>query len=194
MTALFDIADVNKSASAINPDKLAWINQQHLMRMPASKVVPELRWQLERLGVNAGDDAKLEAVIESQRERSKTLSEMAAASRFFFEAPAAYDEKAARKHLTTESAALLEQARAILSSLADWSAGAIHEAIQKMADAGGLGLGKIAQPIRVAVSGGSVSPPIDQTLAILGRSETLSRLARAISVANRSGVEVLPQN
>ena len=52
MTALFDIADVNKSASAINPDKLAWINQQHLMRLPPAKVVPELRWQLERLGVD----------------------------------------------------------------------------------------------------------------------------------------------
>jgi glutamyl-tRNA synthetase len=183
MTALFDIADVNKSASAINPDKLAWINQQHLMRLLPAQVVPELRWQLERLGVSAPDDAVLEAVILAQRERSKTLKEMAEASRFFFEAPVTYEEKAARKHLTPESAPVLEQAERALSGLADWNAQAIHSAIQVLADAGGIGLGKVAQPIRVAVSGGSVSPPIDQTLAILGRKETMDRLQRARHVA-----------
>ena len=137
--------------------------------MPPSQIVPELRWQLERLGIAVGEGASLEAVIAAQRERSKTLKEMAAASRFFFEAPAAYEDKAARKHLTAESAPVLEQARAALAQLADWTAAAIHAAIQALAEAGGLGLGKVAQPVRVAVSGGSVSPPIDQTLAILGR-------------------------
>ena len=185
MIALFDIADVNKSASAINPDKLAWINQQHLMKLPPSKVVPELRWQLERLGLGAGDDAMLEAVVLAQRERSKTLKEMAEASRFFFEAPAAYEEKAARKNLTPETAPVLDQAQAALANLTDWSPPAIHGAVQALADAGGLGLGKVAQPIRVAVSGGSVSPPIDQTLGILGREETLKRLDRAAAYARR---------
>ncbi len=185
MTALFDIADVNKSASAINPDKLAWINQQHLMRLPPSEVVPELRWQLERLGIAAPDDAKLEAVVLAQRERSKTLKEMAEASRFFFELPASYEEKAARKNLTPETAPVLEQARSALGKLTDWAAPAIHAEIQGLAEAGGLGLGKVAQPIRVAVSGGSVSPPIDQTLAILGREETLKRLDRAAEHAKR---------
>ena len=165
MTALFDIADVNKSASAINPDKLAWINQQHLMKLPPSEIVPELRWQLERLGFGSGRAVQLEAVIEAQRERSKTLKEMAAASRFFFEAPTAYDEKAARKHLTAETVPVLEESLSRLSALADWRAESIHEAIQAQAEASGLGLGKVAQPLRVAVSGGGVSPPIDQTLA-----------------------------
>ncbi len=185
MTALFDIADVNKSASAINPDKLAWINQQHLMRLPPSQIAPELRWQLERLGIAVGESAPLEAVIEAQRERSKTLKEMAAASRFFFEAPAAYEDKSARKHLTAETAPVLEQTRASLAKLTEWTAAAIHGAIQALAEAGGLGLGKVAQPVRVAVSGGSVSPPIDQTLAILGREQTLERIDRAIEFARR---------
>ncbi|MGH8223207.1 MAG: glutamate--tRNA ligase [Woeseiaceae bacterium] len=185
MRALFDIADVNKSASAINPDKLAWINQQHLMRLAPSALAPELRRQLERLGVAIGEGTQLEAVIEAQRERSKTLKEMAVASRFFFEAPAAYEDKAARKHLTPETGPVLEQARAALAKLANWSAAAIHEAIQALAEAGGLGLGKVAQPLRVAVSGGGVSPPIDQTLAILGRDRTLERLDRAIAYTRR---------
>ncbi|MGH8249524.1 MAG: glutamate--tRNA ligase [Steroidobacteraceae bacterium] len=187
MRELFDIADVNKSASAINPDKLAWINQQHLMRLPAAQVAPQLRWQLERLGVNPEQGPSLQAVVEAQRERSKTLKEMALASRFFFEAPASYDEKAARKHLGPESRALLMQARAALAALPDWSAPLIHLAIQELAEAGALGLGKVAQPIRVAVSGGGVSPPIDQTLAILGREQTLARLDRAIRYARGNG-------
>ena len=184
MTALFDIADVNKSASAINPDKLAWINQQHLMRQPPARIAPELRWQLERLGIAVGEGAGLEAVVEAQRERSKTLKEMALASRFFFEAPIAYDDKAARKYLTSETGPVLEQTRADLAKLTSWGAAAIHDAIQALADARGLGLGKIAQPLRVAVSGGAVSPPIDQTLAILGREQTLLRLDRAIAHAS----------
>jgi glutamyl-tRNA synthetase len=181
MTALFDIADVNKSASAINPDKLAWINQQHLVRLPPAKVVPELRWQLQRLGIAAPDGAMLEAVVVAQRERSKTLKEMAEASRFFFEAPVAYEEKAARKHLTPESAGFLEQSKVVLAALATWDAAPIHGAIQAQAEAGGVGLGKVAQPIRVAVSGSGISPPIDQTLAILGREQTLGRFDRALS-------------
>ncbi len=185
MTALFDIADVNKSASAINPDKLAWINQQHLMRLPPSRVVPELRWQLERLGVRTGDDAMLEAVVLAQRERSKTLKDMAAASRFFFEAPTVYEEKAARKHLTLQAAPVLEESLTRLSALMDWHTASIHQAIQAQAEASQLALGKVAQPLRVAVSGGGVSPPIDQTLAILGREETIGRIRRAMAIAAR---------
>jgi glutamyl-tRNA synthetase len=185
MTALFDIKDVNKSASAINPDKLAWINQQHLMKLPPSRIAQELRWQLERLGVDASKGPLLEPIVESQRERSKTLKEMALASRFFFEAPASYDEKAARKNLNAETKPLLEQARAALAGLTEWTAPAIHGAIQALAEQTGAGLGKIAQPLRVAVSGGGVSPPIDQTLAILGRVETLARVDRAVSQAGR---------
>jgi glutamyl-tRNA synthetase len=187
MVALFDIADVNKSASAINPDKLAWINQQHLVRQPPGDIVPELRWQLDRLGVGARDGVDLEAVIEAQRERSKTLKDMATASRFFFEAPAGYEEKAARKHLSPEAKPLLEQARSAFESLEAWTAPAIHERIEAIAAQSGAGLGKVAQPLRVAVSGGGVSPPIDLTLAILGREQTLARLARAIGHAAERG-------
>ncbi|MBX3703197.1 MAG: glutamate--tRNA ligase [Steroidobacteraceae bacterium] len=181
MTALFDIQDVNKSASAINPDKLAWINQQQLMKLAPARIATELRWQLERLGVDAGKGPALEPIVEAQRERSKTLKEMALASRFFFEAPAAYDEKAARKHLTAETSPLLGQARAALAGLGEWNAPAIHAAIQALAESTGSSLGKVAQPLRVAVSGGGVSPPIDQTLAILEREETLARVDRALA-------------
>jgi glutamyl-tRNA synthetase len=181
MVRLFDISDVNKSASAFNVEKLAWLNQQHMMRGSAARIVPVLRWQLEREGIQAADEAQLEKIIVSQRERAKTVREMAVNSVFFFKAPAAYDEKAVRKHATTDVMPLLAEASQALAQLPDWAAPAIHEAIAGLAAAKGVSLGKLAQPIRLAVCGGTVSPPIDATLAILGRGESLSRLARALA-------------
>ncbi len=181
MRALFDIADVNKSASAINPDKLAWISQQHMMRLPPPRIAVELRWQLERLGVDVANGPPLEAIVEAQRERSKTLKEMARASLFFFRDPETYEEKAARKNFTSESMALLRTTREALALLVDWSAPSIHALIEDLAGKAGVGLGKLAQPLRVAVSGGGVSPPIDQTLTILGRAATVRRLDRALA-------------
>ena len=84
MTRLFDIADVNKSASAFNVEKLAWLNQQHMMRAPAARIVPVLRWHLEREGIQTADEAQLEQIVVSQRERAKTVREMALNSVFFF--------------------------------------------------------------------------------------------------------------
>jgi glutamyl-tRNA synthetase len=179
MIRLFDIADVNKSASAFNVEKLTWLNQQHMMRAPATRIVPVLRWHLDREGIQATDEAQLEQIVVSQRERAKTVREMALNSLFFFRAPAAYDEKAVRKHVNAEVLVLLAEASIELDRLADWSAPAIHEVISGFAAAKGIPLGKLAQPIRLAVCGGTVSPPIDATLAILGKAEALSRLARA---------------
>jgi glutamyl-tRNA synthetase len=179
MMRLFDIADVNKSASAFNVDKLIWLNQQHMMRAPAARIVPVLRWHLDKEGIQATNDAQLEQIVLSQRERAKTVREMALNSVFFFRAPAAYDEKAVRKHVTPEVLELLAETSTELGQLSDWSAPAIHALINGLATTKGVSLGKLAQPIRLALCGGTVSPPIDATLAILGRAESLSRLQRA---------------
>jgi glutamyl-tRNA synthetase len=104
---------------------------------------------------------------------------MAVNSLFFFRAPVAYDEKAVRKHVTADVMELLTEVRGKLEQLENWSAPPIHELISGFAAAKGISLGKLAQPLRLAVCGGTVSPPIDATLAILGKSEALARLARA---------------
>jgi glutamyl-tRNA synthetase len=132
------------------------------------------------IGIDTDDMAKLAAVAKSQQERAKTLKEMAANSTFFFRDVTGYDEKAAKKNLTVEAAPLLRQVRARMAALADWNAVELHKVVQAVAEEGAVGLGKVAQPIRVAVSGGTVSPPIDVTLEILGRETTLQRLDRAI--------------
>jgi glutamyl-tRNA synthetase len=177
---LFDIADVNKSASSFNGEKLAWLNQQHMMRASMASLVAPFRWQLEQRGIVAGDDGQLESIISVQRERAKTLKEMAANSEFFFRAPASFDQKAVRKHVTAELLPVLGQLLADLDT-GDWSAPALHELLTARAAASGLPLGKLAQPVRVALCGGAVSPPIDATLAILGKEEGLSRLVKALA-------------
>jgi glutamyl-tRNA synthetase len=182
MIRLFDIADVNKSASAFNGEKLAWLNQQHMMHAPAARLVEPLRWQLSHLGIAATDEAQLELIVAAQRERAKTLKDMAASSVFFFRAPAAFDDKAVRKHVTPEIPSLLELVRGRLQAATEWAAPAIHAVITEVAATAGVSLGKLAQPVRIAVCGGTVSPPIDATLAILGKEETLARLANALGL------------
>jgi glutamyl-tRNA synthetase len=181
MTRLFDITDVNKGASALNLDKMLWTNQQHMLRSTPEHLARYLKPQLAALGIETNDDVKLAAVAKAQQERAKTLKEMAQNSVFFFRDFDSYDEKAAKKNLTPEAAPLLAACRERMAALPEWQAPQLHTLIQAVAAENGAGLGKVAQPIRVAVAGGSVSPPIDVTLEILGRETTLARLDRAIA-------------
>ena len=184
MIALFDIGNVNKAASAFNPEKLLWLNQQHLVKSEPAKIVPYLQAHLRRHGIDSSDTALIEGVIVAQRERAKTLKEMAANSLFFFRDSLEFDAKAVQKHLTPEAGALLAELAGRLAALPGWEAAAIHAAVNELATEKGLGLGKIAQPLRVAVSGTAVSPPIDATLALLGRERTLARIQAAVTLAS----------
>lgn len=181
MIAAFDIHNVNKAASAFNPEKLLWLNQQHMVRKPPSEIVPHLQFQLSRMGLKCDDTALLEGIIVAQRERSKTLKEMAQNSRFFFTDDIELDPKAVAKNLNAETADGLRETLKRLSALSEWSAPNIHDALNALATERGVGLGKIVQPVRVAISGGTVSPPIDATLALLGRERTLKRIENALA-------------
>jgi glutamyl-tRNA synthetase len=185
MTQLFDIHDVNKAASAFNPDKLLWLNQQHIMKATPEYLAPFLKPQLAALGIVVDDEARLAAVARAMRERAKTLKEMAENSTFFFRDLQGYDEKAAKKNLTAEAVRPLTAVLEKLGALSEWRAGAIHDAVNQVAAQLELGLGKVAQPIRVAMSGTAVSPPIDVTLEVFGRETTLARLRRALDYAAR---------
>ncbi len=183
MVAAFDIHDVNKAASAFNPEKLLWLNQQHMMRAQPAALVPHLQSQLARLGLHSDNQELLEGVIVSQRERAKTMKEMAQNSRFFFTETVELDPKAVAKHLTAAALPVLQKVRERLAALTDWSAVAVHTALNDLASGLQTGLGKVAQPVRVAVAGSAVSPPIDATLALLGRERTLARIDAALKQA-----------
>ena len=186
MIAAFDIRDVNKAASAFNPEKLLWLNQQHMVRATPASLVPHLRAQLRRLGCDSTDQGLLEGVIVAQRERAKTLKEMAANSRFFFTDTITIDPSAAAKHLGGDALKMLATAREQLAALPRWDATSIHGVLIELAARLQTGLGKIAQPLRVAVTGTAVSPPIDATLELLGRERTLLRVDALLAHSARA--------
>ncbi len=180
MIEKFDVRDVNRSAAAFNPEKLLWLNQHYIKQAEAGRLAGLLRDYLHRLGVDASRGPALEEVIEPLRERSKTLVEMANQARIFYEDFKDYDPAAA-KHLTKDSKSLLAELRRRFAVLHDWSAPAIHTMVSQVAEEQGLKLGKVAQPLRVAACGGTVSPPIDVTLKLYGRERTLKCLDRALA-------------
>lgn len=184
MIQLFDIKDVNKSASAFNPEKLLWLNQQHIMKTPAPVLAAGLREQLASLGVVTDDQVLLQGVANILRERARTLKEMAQTGLYFFREFDAYDEKAAKKNLTVEAKPVLAALESMLAALPHWNAVSIHEVINEVAGQFSVGMGKVAQPLRVAVCGGGVSPPIDTTVELVGRSRTIVRLRRAQEYAS----------
>ena len=185
MTGLFDIARVNKAAAALNPDKLAWLNQHYLRESKAEDIACLLKRKLVDLGVDVTGPPDLKEVAGIQKERVKTVAEMADQSRFFYEEFAEYDETAAKKHLRPVALESLRQVRETLAGLDAWDRASIHAAIDAAAEQQAIKFGKIAQPLRVAVTGGAVSPSIDVTLELLGRDRTLSRLGRALELIQR---------
>ena len=179
MTMLFDIQDLNKAPTALNPEKLLWLNQHYMKTQNAEEVAKRLFWHMEKLGIDIQNGPALEDIVKAQCERVKTLKEMAERSRFFY-GEIEYDAKA-REHLTPDLAQPLTAVRDRMSELADWSPEAIHQVITSVAEQHQLKLGKLAQPLRVAVTGGTVSPPIDMTVFLIGQERVTNRLNQVLA-------------
>ncbi|MFB3885613.1 MAG: glutamate--tRNA ligase [Thermodesulfobacteriota bacterium] len=176
----FSLEAVGRSAAAINPGKLDWLNSQYIKKMEPDEVVERVRPFMEEKGYPVSDLNLLRKVVLSLRERVKTLVEMADVAAFYFSREIAYDEKAAERFLKTESVPVLEALLDLLSREAVVDKGRAHLLIQQLAATRGEPLVKIAQPARVALTGKAVSPPIDEVIEILGREEVIRRLKRAI--------------
>jgi glutamyl-tRNA synthetase len=173
----FDWEQVGATAGVFNPEKLLWLNEQWIKTMPPAALAPLLLPFLEKDGVRAPVE-KLAEVLPLVQGRAKTLLELAAKARFFF-TELKLDAADAKKHLTPEARPLLVEARKLIEEKIGQGAEAMEASFRELATAKGLGLGKIAQPLRVAVTGSSVSPPLFQTIAFFGLSETLRRLDEA---------------
>jgi glutamyl-tRNA synthetase len=182
----FDLADVQKSPARFDIEKLNWLNQHYMKEADAGVLVTGLREQLGRAGVEIADSAALSPIVEALRERAKTIAELADQAHVYLADFQHYEPKGAAKHLTPESAELLNQVRAGLATLREWTVDSTQRVVEEVASATGAGMGKVAQPVRVAVTGGTASPGIGVTLNILGRDRTLERLDRAIAFARES--------
>lgn len=180
MIEWFDVPDINHSASTFNNEKLLWLNHHYLMHGDPVHIAHHLRWHLGRLGIDPTEGPDPVEIVKAQRERNKTLVEMAEASVFFYRDFHQYDEKSARKNLTPESSPGLRMLRETLADLRPWERASIHDRIATTAAELDVKLGAVAQPLRVAVSGTAVSPPIDLTLELLGPDKTLRRIDQAL--------------
>jgi len=181
MIELFDLKDINKSASAINPEKLLWLNQHYIKEADPHHVAEHLKYHMDKAAIDTSNGPELHQIVSGLAERSKTLVEMANSSRYFYEDFVEYDEKAAKKNFKAAAIEPLEFLLQQFSQVENWIGHDLHQIVLDSAEKLELKLGKIAQPLRVAVTGSGASPSIDITLELIGKDRTLQRLENAIN-------------
>lgn len=180
MIQLFEVEDVNKAASAFNTEKLLWLNQHYIKESDPLHIAHLLSPHMGRLGIDPAEGPELVEVVKAQQERAKTLVEMAEISAFFYKDFDQFDETAAKKNLRPVARVPLEKMREALEAQVEWTAESLHDLVQKVSEALELKMGKVAQPLRVAVVGRAASPGIDVTLHLVGKEACLRRIDMAL--------------
>lgn len=180
MIATFDIGDVNRKASAFNKEKLEWLNQHYMRSLPAPEVAVHLLWHFGQAGLDPDNGPPLSDLVTVQAERVKTLKEMTEVSRVYYENFECFDDGAAKKHLRPVTEPALRAIASRLAALPHWEPEPLDEAVHLVAAELEVNMGKIAQPLRVALTGTAVSPSIDKTLWLVGRERSLERIGRAL--------------
>jgi glutamyl-tRNA synthetase len=174
LTKLFSADDVNHSASRFDVEKLRWLNQHYIKTLPADQLLPELRWHLQQQKLQLSDTQALD-VLHALRERCVTLLEMAQKASVWFLAIQSYDEAAIAKHNNPAAIASLTDLRGRLAQLDVWNAAAVQSQIEATLASMQIGLGKIGPLIRLAITGTTVSPALDQTIYLAGQAQALAR-------------------
>jgi glutamyl-tRNA synthetase len=187
LVELFDVKDVASSGAVFDVTKLEWLSQHYLKTMDGRRLAELAEPFVRAAGLTPPADLpRLVGMLDTLRERAKTLVEMVEQGRFYFEAPSAYDAKAAPKLLSAEGARRLGLVIERLEALPEFTAPAIERAVRALTEELGLKLVDLAQLARLAVTGRTASPPIFDVLALLGSAETLARLRRAREFAERT--------
>ena len=189
MISSFDIQDVNRAASAFDIDKLKWLNQHYIKVSDSAQLVSLLSDRLKDRGIDVSSGPPVDDVVSALRERAQTLDEMADKSEYFFSEFEDYDVNAAQKHLRPVARDMLADVRSRLSVVEPWSAELIHAQVMATVEDYDAKLGKLAQPLRVAVSGTAATPPIDETLLLVGKARTVDRIDRALVFIDRRMAE-----
>jgi len=183
MIELFDIADVNKAASAFNTDKLAWLNQQYLQQADPTRIARLLSPHMGHLGIDPSEGPALADVVKAQAARAKTLVELAEISAFCYRDFDDFDADSAKKHLRPVAREALVKLREgfELMALEDWRPEDLKHLVERVAEELEVNMGKVAQPLRVAIVGRAASPGIDETLMLVGKAATLRRIDKALA-------------
>jgi glutamyl/glutaminyl-tRNA synthetase len=183
MRRRFDLSRVRKVPSQFDTTKLLWMNGQYIMNLPLGRLADEVRDYLSLKGVDVAgfSDEWMATFIDAYRQRMKTLDDAYAASSFIFTADLEHDPAIVAKILGRKGAMdTLAEVRNVLAAQKEWSVEALEAALRGFCEQKGLGLGKVAQPVRVAVTGTNVSPPIFEVLVLIGRERALGRIDRLL--------------
>jgi glutamyl-tRNA synthetase len=184
----FTIEQVGRSAGVFNPEKLLWLNAHYIRSGDPARLAGLITPFLLERGVDPCDGPDLVAVVRTLQERSRTLLEMADGALFYFNRNVSYDEKAAEKFLTPAVAPLYELLIAKLTAVNDFSPKEIERIFKEICEEQSIKLGQIAQPARIALSGGTAAPGIVEVIGVLGKEETCLRLKRALEFVRRGQV------
>ena len=181
MIKLFDINDINKAPSAFNTDKLKWLNQQYIKTMSISDLLPHLQWHLEKQNINLENGPDIADLIPEFAERAQTLNELVTAISTYYQDFEEFEAKAAKKHLRPVAKVALELVKNKLGALSNWDAEAIQTCVNETAEELEIGMGKVGMPLRVASTGGGMSPAIDLTLSWIGKERCMKRIDLALA-------------
>ena len=181
MQSLFDLQGVNAKAARLDMAKLGWLNQQYLKSDAPADVAKHLEWHLREAGYDLARGPAPADVVLALRDRVQTLNDMTERAAVWYQPLAHYDDAAVAKHFKAEARGPLAAARERLAALAEWDVEAISAALHATAEALGLGMGKVAQPLRVAITGTQVSPDIAHTVYLAGQAEAIARIDAALA-------------
>ena len=176
----FSLDNVGKSAGVFNPGKLLWLNEHYIKTGDPVRLAKYLAEFLEKQGLDSTSGPSLQAVVRTLQDRAKTLVEMADGAAFYYKKEIEFDGKAVAKFLTEDKIILIKGLIAGLDALENWDVESISQVFHALMDEHSLKLPAIAQPVRVALTGGTSSPSIFDVVAVLGRETTLRRLKEVL--------------
>jgi len=179
MVQKFDIANVGRSPSVFNPDKLNWLNAHYIKTGDPARLAELLQPHLAGRGVADCSTPDLAGVISTLQERAQTLEEMAERALFYYQAPQQYDEAALSKFDKPHLAAVFSAVAARLSATTAAAAPEFDTLLKEICAEGGWKMPQVGQPLRIALSGSTQAPGIGEIITALGVNETIARIERA---------------
>jgi len=185
----FSLENIGKAAGIFDVDKLLALNADHMKALSTSELVEHLVPFLKNKGCEPGSSDYVAQIVETLLPRSKTFDDMADQALFYYATEITYEEKAAKKFLKAAALEPLQLLITALEALDAFDEKELEKAFLAVMEQTGLKLGKIAQPVRVALTGRTASPGIFEIIAILGKEKVLARLMQAIEYINQRMAE-----
>jgi glutamyl-tRNA synthetase len=181
----FDFSAVGKSPAVFNPEKLLWLNAHYIKKAETERLMEEMK-SLWPAGTNTDDATFTQKVIADLQPRVKTLVELAEVANFYFTDQIQYEEQAAQKFLVPEVADHLKDMAAAIPTVQNFSKEGLEEFLKTFIETQGIKFKVIAQPLRVALTGKTVSPGIDEIMATLGKDLIVQRINAAVAYIEKS--------